>query len=91
MEQPTNQREYEGTPTEIGLSIFIDCMVPIIEQVAKQPNTTDAHMAQFYSGVVAGMAGFMAADFGKEAALEIIRGTADRLEASDPPQGLQIN
>ena len=86
MEQPT-QREYQGNPSDIGCSIFIDCMGPIIKQVSRQPSANSRSMAQFYSGMVAALAGTIAADFGKEAALEIIRGTADNLERTELPEG----
>lgn len=86
MEQPTDQREYQGNPSDIGCSIFIDCMMPIIKQVSEQPSATAQSMAQFYAGMVAGLAGSIAADFGKDAALEILRGTADNLERTDLPE-----
>lgn len=81
----SDQREYQGSPEDIGCSIFIDCVMPIIKQVSEQPTATARAMAQFYAGMVAAMAGSIAADFGKEGALEILRGTADRLERTELP------
>lgn len=85
MEQPT-QREYSGSPSDIGCSIFIDLMMPIIEQVGKQPSASAESMAKFYAGMTAALGGCITADFDKATAMEILRGTADNLERANLTQ-----
>ena len=57
---------YKGTAQDIGCEVFINHVMPIIQQASrKMPGD---QLAQLYAGFLAGACGAMAADFGKEAA-----------------------
>jgi hypothetical protein len=53
--------------------------------VQQQPTANAQSVAQFYAGFMAALSGCIAADFDKEIAVEILRGTADRLGRTELP------
>ncbi len=85
MSEQDQQLTFTGSPTTIGTDIFIQCVMPIIKQVQQQPTANAQSVAQFYAGFMAALSGCIAADFDKGIAVEILRGTADRLERTDLP------
>ena len=65
---------YKGTAQDIGCDVFINHVMPIIQQASRK--MSGDQLAQLYAGFFAGACGAMAADFGKEAAKIMIDGVA---------------
>jgi len=69
---------YKGTAQDIGCDIFINHVMPIIQQASrKMPGD---QLAQLYAGFFAGACGAMAADFGKEGAKIMIDAVAAQFD-----------
>lgn len=71
--------DYQGPPEEVGALLFSDVMGPTIEAAAKS-DATPQQVARMLAGMLAGLAGTVAENFGVEAAAEMLRGTASNLE-----------
>lgn len=77
-EQPTEKTEYSGTPTEVGAQLAMDALGPTIQAAAQ--HSTDQQLVQMMGGMVAAIAGVMADNFGRETAINMLRGIADNAE-----------
>lgn len=89
MEQNKNQtpaqkddetRTYSGSPEEVGTKLFLDAIGPTIHSATKNGDVTTQQVARMMAGILAGYAGMMCDNFSPQAAIEILRGTADRIE-----------
>lgn len=85
-------RVYMGTPTDIGAQHIIDSMTPLLEAAAEGGASVE-HVAAMLSGCVAGAASVIVAALGPDATTEILRETANNVEARrtelatiNPPQ-----
>lgn len=76
--QPT---EYRGTPAEVGAKLFVDSLGPTLQEAANN-GATDQQLVGMFGGILAGFTGLLAANFGKDLTLDMLRKTADRLEQS---------
>ena len=65
-----NQYILEGTAQEVGEQIFRQVLLPILHQQSHM--MSPQHLAHVYVGIIGGLYGSMAADFGKESTQLII-------------------
>lgn len=80
----TEKQEYKGTPEEVGGQLLADALGPTIQAVANS-DVTQQQLARMFAGMVAVLAGMVAENFTPEAAVEMLRGTADKLTSADAP------
>ena len=76
--QQSAKQEYSGTPEEVGAQLAVDALGPTIAAAAE--HSTDQQLTRMMAGMIAGLAGIVAANFGPEATLDILRGTAENVE-----------
>lgn len=76
---PETKQEYTGTPEEVGAQLFVDALGPTIQATANS-GATKEQMARLFAGMLAGLSGMLAENFGVDAAIEILRGTTNKLE-----------
>lgn len=67
----------QGTPFEAGAGVWDKLVLPCFAATKGQP---PKHVQQFYAGLLTACMGAMAADFGMDRALVIVRTLADKLE-----------
>lgn len=72
----TQPKEYKGTAQDIGCTVFIEHVMPIIRMASKE--MPQQELAELYAGFMAGACGSMAADFGKDVAQELITKVAEQ-------------
>ena len=71
-------KTYTGTAQDIGCSIFIEHIMPIIRKASH--GMSPSNLAELYAGFFAGACGSMAADFGKDAAKVMIDAVAAQFD-----------
>lgn len=70
---------YTGTAEEVGAQLFADALGPTLQEA--MDSTPDKRgVARMYAGMLAGFTGMLSQHFGHQAALDMLRGTADNLE-----------
>lgn len=70
--------EYSGTPEEVGGQLLADAIGPTIQAVASA-SATPQQLARMFAGMVGVLGGMIAENFGEDAAIDMLRGTADKL------------
>lgn len=79
----TTEKTYEGSPQEVGAQLFADALGPTIAQAFREsPNPRQA--VAMLAGMIAACAGQVTEFVGAQAAIEILRGTADNIEKHAP-------
>lgn len=73
-----NKQEYTGTPEEVGGQLLSDALGPTIQSIANG-DATQQQLARMFAGMVAVLGGMIAENFGEDAAIDMLRGTADKL------------
>lgn len=73
----------EGTPMEIGATVFHDICLPVIQKAQTQVQATPKQLAQMYCGFMQACMGAMAADFGHEQAINIAQTMTDAFRCVD--------
>lgn len=76
--QAQDEYTYTGKPEDVGTQLFMEAIGTTLKDVLKQYGPEKC--ARMYAGVLAGYSGVMLEDFGPQAVIEILRGTADNLE-----------
>lgn len=79
-EQTENVVTYKGTPEEVGAKLFLDAIGPTMHSAMHDSDVTRQQAARMMAGICAAFTGQMADNFGAEAAIDMLRGTADNLE-----------
>lgn len=74
---------YRGKPEEVGTQLFLDALGPTLAETMKDHGPEKC--ARVLAGVLAGYAGLVLENFGPQAAMEMLRGTADNIERSLAP------
>ena len=75
--QPQEARKYEGTPQEVGAMLAVDALGPTINQAMDtQP---PGQVAKMIAGMIAGLVGMVAENYGPDAAHDMLVGTAENL------------
>lgn len=74
---------YRGKPEEVGTQLFLDALGPTLGDVMKEHGPENC--ARVLAGILAGYAGLVLENFGPQAAMEMLRGTADNIEKSLAP------
>jgi hypothetical protein len=70
--------EYSGTPEEVGGQLLADAIGPTVQAIANG-SATPQQLARMFAGMVAVLGGMIADNFGDDAAIDMLRGTADKL------------
>lgn len=73
--------DYRGSPEQVGAQLFSDALGPTIE-AAGTSDVTPQQLARMLAGMLAALTGTVADNFGPEAAMDMLRGTANLLESS---------
>lgn len=68
----------QGTPFQAGAGVWEQLVLPCFSAVRDQP---PIHVKQFYAGILTACMGAMAADFGHQQAVNILRTLADSLDS----------
>jgi cell division protein FtsI/penicillin-binding protein 2 len=71
--------KYHGTPEEVGAMLFADALGSTIQE-AMNSEATANQVARMMAGMVAAMAGTVASNFGPDAAVAMLTGTADAVK-----------
>lgn len=74
------KKEYTGTPEEVGAELAVDALGPTIVQAMN--SNPPGQVARMVAGMLAGLAGLIAENYGPQAAVDMLRGTADSVEAN---------
>lgn len=68
------KQEYSGTPEEVGAALVVDALAPtIMSAMESQP---PGQVARMLAGMIGALAGLVAANYGPQAASEMLTGTA---------------
>lgn len=71
-------KEFKGTAQDIGCDVFLQNVLPIIRLASKKMPPRE--LAELYAGFMAGFAGAMAADFGKDVSQSLIASFVRQLD-----------
>lgn len=78
----------EGTPVEVGAGVWEKLVLPCFSAFKNEP---PLRVKQFYAGLLSACMGAMAADFGHEEAVSILRTLADSLDGmSEEMEGTRL-
>lgn len=76
-DNPSQDKQYVGTPEEVGAELAIDALGPTIQAAMLQQ--APGQVARMIAGMVGGLAGLIAENYGPAAAAEILTGTASNV------------
>lgn len=72
-------KAFQGTAQDIGCDVFLQNVLPIIRIASKKMPPRE--LAELYAGFMAGFAGAMAADFGKDVSQSLIASFVQQLDS----------
>lgn len=87
MDHQDQPNEYRGAPEEVGAQLFTDAMGPTIQEAVGN-GATDKQVVAMFAGMLAALAGMVSDTFGAQAALDMLRGTTERVEQFDKSGGM---